>query len=334
MRIFLTGATGYIGGVLARRLSSGGHELIALVRPTSDPRQLEALGVSTSVGDVTDRYSLRPGMAGADLVIHAAADLDMSAPAEERRRRMEEVNVQGTENVASLAYKLGVGSLLHVSSVARWGGSPPDGSPADEESPLYEPPSTYARTKADADRAVDSWQEQGLEVRRVYPSLVYGPPGKDAGTNALLGALARGETKVLVGADRRLSWVHVDDVVDGICKVIERGEAGRGYLLAGEVATLGEVAGRVCALAGRRPPRLRLPLPVAKGALKVWRWASALGAPEPAFTSEQLESLGRHWAFDDSRARRELGWRPRPLAEGLPPTVEQLTVERLTGQGR
>lgn len=327
MRIFLTGATGYIGGALARRLASRGHELVALVRPSSDTRQLDELGVSTSVGDVTDRYSLRPGMAGADLVIHAAADLDMTGPAAERRRRMEEVNVRGTESVASLAYKLGVGSLLHVSSIARWGGSPPDGSAADEESPLFEPPSTYARTKADADRAVDSWEEQGLEVRRVYPGLVYGPPGKREGTNALLGMLARGEAKVLVGADRRLSWVHVDDVVDGILGAIEHGEPGRGYVLAGEVATLGEVAERVCELAGRRPPRLRLPMPVAKAGLEIWRWAAALGAPAPGFSPGQLESLGRHWAFDDSRARRELGWEPRPLAEGLPPTVETFSRE-------
>jgi len=320
-RVFLTGATGYIGGRLAERLTGMGHRVVALVRPSSDTRRLDRLGVVTSEGDITDRYSLRPGMSGADWVIHAAAELDMTGPPE----RMTQVNVGGTENVASLAYKLGVGRFLSVSSIARWGGSPPDGSPAGEDADHYEPPSLYSATKADAERAVRSWVEKGLRANAVFPSLVYGPPGKRSGTNALLGMIVRRKVPFLVGGDRRMSWIHLDDVVDGILAVMERAEPGEDYILAGEVATLREVAERVCELAGARAPRLDLPMPLARAAFALGRGIDRLRGRRPKVGPDQLRSLTRHWAFDDARARRELGWTPRSLAEGLPETVAMWT---------
>src|ERR1700680_2349151 len=108
MRIFLTGGTGYIGRALAERLTSEGHRVCALVRPTSNAELLTRHGVLTVVGDLRDRLSMREGMAGSDWVIHAAAELDLTAPA----ARMKGTNVEGSDNVASLACKLGVGRLL------------------------------------------------------------------------------------------------------------------------------------------------------------------------------------------------------------------------------
>src|SRR4029078_10545469 len=98
MRIFITGATGYIGQALCRRFRAEGHEVRALVRPTSRIEPLRALGVATFVGDIADRVSMREGMSGADWVVHAAAELDPSASDE----RMTATNVTGSENVASL----------------------------------------------------------------------------------------------------------------------------------------------------------------------------------------------------------------------------------------
>ena len=125
MRIFLTGATGYIGSALCRRLAAEGHELRALVRATSRTEELRRLGVAMFVGDLQDRASMREGMSGADWVVHAAAELDPAAS----DGRMEAANVAGSENVASLAWKLGVPRFLSVSSIAYFGGSPSDGTP-------------------------------------------------------------------------------------------------------------------------------------------------------------------------------------------------------------
>lgn len=324
MRIFLTGATGYIGSALCRRLAPEGHELRALVRPTSRVEELHRLGVATFPGDLAERPSMREGMSGADWVVHAAAELDPNTPGP----RMEAINVAGSENVASLAHKLGVPRFLSISSIAYFGGSPPDGTPATEESPPQRPfPTPYSATKHAGQQAILGWARRGLRVNTVYPSLVYGPPGKKGGANVLLRALVRGRYPALVGADRKSSWVHLDDVVAGLVAVMERAPAGRDFLLAGDVATIRELADRVCALAGVRSPRRELSPRTARWALTVAAPLLRLAGRRPPMPPQQVASLERHWAFDDRRARAELGWSPRSLAEGLPETVAFLAAQ-------
>ncbi len=328
MRIFLTGATGYVGGALARRLVGMGHTLIALVRASSDTEGLERLGVRLAVGDITDRYSMREGMAGADWVIHAAAWVDLEGD----RQRMEAANVAGSENVASLAFKLGIGRLLHLSSIAAFGGSPADGSPATEESPVLSPfPNLYGATKHAGEERVREWAERGLRLNVVYPSLIYGPPGKKSGANPLLRAIALGRMPLLVGGDRLTSWVHLEDVVEALVRILEEAPAGRDYLLAGEQVRVARLVEQVCAAVNIKPPKVRLPLGAARALSLVvnpiYRWR---GRRSP-MSKGQIESLARHWAFDDSRARDELDWQPRSLAEGLAETVPFLLGSKPAG---
>ena len=155
---------------------------------------------------------------------------------------------------------------------------------------------------------------------------MYGPPGKKGGANTLLRSLMLGRFPVLVGADRKASWVFLDDVVGAIVAVIERAPPGRDFLLAGEVATVRQLADRVCALAGTRPPKRDLSPRAARWALTVATPLLRLAGRRPPLPPAQVASLERHWAFDDARARRELDWRPRGLAEGLPPTVAFLAA--------
>ncbi len=328
MRVFVTGGTGYIGRLLCRRLCEAGHEVRALVRPGSDASRLAALDLALFRGDVTDRASMREGMSGADWVVHAAAELDVRAPAE----RMERVNVAGSDNVASLAHKLGVGRFLSVSSIAYFGGSPEDGRAVDESAPPLLPfPSDYSATKHAGEEAIRAWARRGLKLNTVYPSLVYGPPGKREGANSILRQLLRGRLPAVVGADRLTSWVFLDDVVDGMLRVIEKAPPGREFILAGEVARLGDLVRRVCALGGVRPPRLALPIGVARAGVALSAPLFRLAGRRPPFAPQQLRSLSRHWAFDDARARAELGWSPRGLDEGLPPTVEFLRAGSPSG---
>lgn len=321
MRVFLTGGTGYIGGALARRLAEAGHEVRALVRPTSDAEALQQLGSAIFVGDVLDRASMREGMSGADWVIHAAAELDLSGPPE----RMRRVNLQGSENVASLAYKLGVGRFLSVSSMAYFGGSPPDGSAAREDAPLQTPfPTLYSATKHSGELAIQEWAKRGLRVNTVYPSLVYGPPGKKRGANSILRGFLKRRYPVVVGADRKMSWIYLEDLVEGLIKVTEKAPPSRGYLMTGDITTVRELVDRVCELGGIKAPRFNIPVGLARAAAVLSKPFFTLRGRRPPLTGEELNSLQRHWAFDDSRARTELDWHPRGLAEGLPPTVEHL----------
>ncbi len=321
MRIYLTGATGYIGLALCRRLAQDGHELRALVRATSETAELERIGVKLFTGDVTARYSMREGMSGADWVIHAAAELDFEAP-EERMRR---INVDGSENVASLAFKLGVGRLLAISSIAAWGGSPPDGSASQESSPPSLPlPNSYSVTKRAADEAIAEWAQRGLAVNTVYPSLVYGPPGKKQGFNAFLRMVLKRRLPAVIGADRKLTMVHLDDLIEGIVGVMDRAEPGADYLLTGESVELGSLVSEVARLGGVRPPRARLSIGTAALLMLLAAPVYKLRGRRPPLSAAQLASLKRHWSFDDSKARSELGWQPRDLVAGLPPTVEFL----------
>ncbi|MEZ5312720.1 MAG: NAD-dependent epimerase/dehydratase family protein [Thermoanaerobaculia bacterium] len=156
MRLFLTGGTGYIGRALALRLVAEGHKVRALVRPTSNAQLLQDMGVATFVGDIRERASMREGMSGADWVVHAAAELDLNRPGEQ----MSAANVAGSSVLSG--YKLGVGRFLSISSMATFGGSPADGSPATEESPPYLPwPTRYSATKAAGEEAIRAGRSRG-----------------------------------------------------------------------------------------------------------------------------------------------------------------------------
>ena len=321
VRVYVTGATGYIGSAICRRLVEASHDVRALVRHTSNRDVVERLGVACFEGDLRDRVSMREGMSGADWVIHAAAELDFKAP----RERIAAANVAGSENVASLAWKLGVGRVLHISSIAVFGGSAADGSPSTEESPQALPlPNAYCETKHAGEQCFRTFEEKGLRLNIVYPSLVYGPPSKKGGINSFLRALLLGRLPAVVGADRVSSWVYLDDLVDGVLRVMEDAEPGAHYLLSGEKASTTQIVEAVCTLGGVSSPRLNLSPFTARMLLAALGPLAALvGRPLP-FNSDQLASLSRHWHFDDSRARRDLDWRPRGLDRGLPPTIDFL----------
>ena len=321
MRIFITGASGYIGGALTRVWVSRGHEIHALVRPSSDRRELDELGVRCHVGDITDGDRLREGMIGSEWVVHAAAMIDPRGGPEEMRR----VNVQGSETAARVAHETGVHRFLSVSSMAYFGGSPRDGSPAREDSPPQLPfPTDYSATKHEAQQAIRRWEARGLRVNTVYPSLVYGPPGGKRGINSLIRLVVQERLPALVGARLKSSWIYLDDVVDGIDRVMGRAEPGKAFLLTGEVATTEEVVGKVCALSGASRPRLHLPVSAVWWLLTAMDGLYWLRGKRQPVSKQHLKSLQRQWCFDDSLARRELDWSPRGLDEGLPPTIEFL----------
>ncbi len=312
MRIFLTGATGYLGGAVARRLLEEGHDLRLSVRDPDGAAPWRALGASLHPGDITDRYSLRPGMSGADAVIHLAGAVDLRL----HPREMIAVNDEGAENIASLAYKLGVGRLINLSSIACWGGSPEDGSAATEETPRLPWPNVYGESKFRGEEKIRAWAERGLRVDTLFPSLIYGPPGKSTGANPLLRRIAGGELRFLPGAGQWSSWIYIVDVVDAILKVLHRESAGERFILAGEARPLRELVDLVCRLAEVRPPRIHLPLSLLRPGLWGLRGLEALGI-RPEWGSAHLSNLFLHWHFDDRKAREALKWTPRSLEEGL-----------------
>lgn len=321
MRIFITGASGYIGSALTRLWSDQGYEVHALVRPTSDRSELDALGVQCHVGDTGDADSLREGMSGSDWVVHAAAMIDPRGGPEQ----MQRANVLGSDTVAGTAFEMGVERFLSVSSMAYFGGSPHDGSPSREDSAPQLPfPTDYSATKHAAEKAVQVWAAKGLQVNTVYPSLVYGPPGGKRGINSLIRLAVKGRLPALIGARLKTSWIYLDDLVDGMDRVMQMAAPGRNFLMTGEVATIEEAVTKVCALTDAPHPRLQISAGVAWWFLTAMDALYRLRGKRQPVSKQHLKSLQRHWCFDDSLARQELEWHPRDLDDGLPPTIEFL----------
>lgn len=319
MKIFLTGATGFIGGRLAERLAQD-HEVRALVRTPAKAGSLEALGVELVPGDLNDRAALARGMDGCDAVVHGAA---MYVLGRVNPDVMEEVNVGGTRRVLEAAREAGIENVVYISSVAAKGDT--GGVMADETfAHRQDFPSHYERTKFEAHQVADAMIAKGLPVKVVMPGVVYGP-GDQSSIMQYLRDFVRRTLPARVGEETVYSFVHVDDVVDGIVRVLTRGKPAQSYLLAGFPHSFRELNLTLVELTGVRPPRFALPLWLARIYARVSDFVGhVLGRPV-LVSREGVESVAdRCYAFDSTRAIRDLGWAPRPLRAGLVPTLRSL----------
>ncbi len=312
-RVLVTGASGFVGSHLARRLLQEGHQVAALMRPTADRTHLEGLGISFVEGDVQDPASLAGAMEGCGTVFHAAAGLGMWRGTE---RLQHEVNVTGTRNVCAAARTAGVGRLVHTSSVAAVG-FPPEGETADESSPFSAESAsfTYPRSKHLAEIEVQRAVEDGLDAVIVNPGVIYGiRPNRHYAAN-LFESLVAG--RVPVAPAGGLCWVGIADVVEGHLLAWRKGRRGARYILGAENLPHREFMRRVCRVAGSRPPFLTLPraaaLPVAWSLERI----SAFTGRHPVLSMDMAWMISRHVYYRADLAGRELGWRPTPLEKAV-----------------
>jgi nucleoside-diphosphate-sugar epimerase len=317
MRYFVTGARGFIGGELARQLVTAGHQVVALVRTPSKADSLKALGTELYPGDITDRDSLRAPMRGADGVFHVAAWYKVGV---RERSEAEAINVQGTRNVLEVMRELGVPKGVYTSTVAIF--SDTRGQLVDE---TYRFAGThlseYDRTKAKAHYEVaEPMMRAGLPLVSVLPGIVFGPGDTSSIRTALIDVL-RGRLPTLPSRTAAC-WAHVEDTVRGHVLAMEKGRPGEDYIVAGEPRTFLEVFTAAARIANRRPP-----IAVAPGLLGAM--APLAGLIErlielpPAYTSEGLRVIaGSTYFGSNAKARRELGFAPRPFEDGWRATVE------------
>lgn len=321
MKIFLTGATGFIGGRIVDKLVPE-HEVCALVRTPARAGHLEKKGVRLQAGDLGDRAALEKGMEGCQAVIHGAAQYELGPV---NREAMTRTNVTGTRRVLEAARKAGIDRIVHISSIAAKGDT--GGEMATEEFQHQQDfPSHYERTKFEAHQLVDELRKEGLPVRVVMPGTVYGP-GDQSSIMQYLRDFVKRKLPARFGEDTVMSFVHVDDVADGVLRVLFEGDAGKDYLLAGFPHSFGELNQLITSLTGIRPPRLRISAGMARTYAGMSETLGHLLGRKVLVTREGVAMMdSRCYAFDSSRAIRELQWRPRTLAEGLPPTLASLGV--------
>lgn len=317
MTVLVTGAAGFVGLALVRRLRAGGERVRALALP-GDRRlaELRALDVEVVEADVTDGGALAPHVAGVERVYHAAALVHGWHP----WARYRAVNVGGTQQVARAALAAGVRRLVHVSTSDVFG-IPRDGRVLDESRPFAEWGEPYPDTKIEAERWL--WRfhrDRGLPISVVYPGWVYGP-----GDEALFPGFAqaiRDGLLVFWQRDTRLAWAHVDNLADAIVLVgREPAAAGQGYLVHDDAGgpTLEEVCARLAAILGRPLTPRHVPYAAAYAAAAfaqgAWRLLRLKGGP-PVLTAD-VKAFGFRFRFSTAKLRA-LGWTPRVgIAEGM-----------------
>ena len=304
MKVFVTGATGFVTGNVTLQLLARGDEVRALVRDASRGRTLARAGVTAIAGDLSDAGALRRGMEGVDAVVHGAAMYEVGI-APSQRPAMFAANVTGTERVLEAALAAGVRRVAYVSTCAIFGNT--RGAIVDETYTRTGPyTSYYEETKVRAHEIALGFAERGLGVSIAQPGGVYGQ-GDTSGLGGLLRDFVRGRLPLVPFADTGLNFVHVDDVARGIVLVLDRGEAGRSYVLGGEIARVADAFAALARISGRAMPRLRLPYALLQ-----------LGAlVRPGLREVVTSSKGVTFWATDARAKTELGYTSRLLEAGL-----------------
>lgn len=314
MTTLVTGATGFVGSAVVRRLLDAGHDVRALVRPTSDKRNLSGLSIDILVGDLRQPESLAVALRGCDALFHVAADYRLWVRDD---RTMLATNVEGTRQLMNAAGEAGVRRIVYTSSVAVLGHTA-DGRPADEynEARLKDMIGPYKRSKFLAEHIVRDLANCGLPVVIVNPTAPVGPRDiKPTPTGRMIAAAAAGRLPAYI--ETGLNIVDVDDVAHGHLLAFERGKVGGRYILGGDNMPLSEILTVIAHLSRRRPPRLRIPygcaLAVAYGAEQ---WAR-LSGDEPLANVNSVRMARAPMFFDSAKASNELGFRARPASEAL-----------------
>ncbi len=316
MKHFITGATGFIGGRLARQLREAGHDVIAVVRNPAKAQDLAQLGVTLHQGDVTEKESLRKPMTGVDGVFHVAGWYKVGV---RDKSQAYAINVEGTRNVLELMKELKIPKGVYTSTLAI--NSDTHGVEADENYHFNgKHISVYDATKAEAHDVAVKMIKDGLPLVIVQPGLVYGP----GDTSSVRTSLIQYLTKKLPVMPKQtaFSWAHVDDIAHAHWLAMEKGRVGENYNICGPTHTFInalEVAKEITGVG--------LPMAVPAGMIRamstmMYVFDKFIPVPE-SYTGEGLRIIaGVTYIGTNAKAKRELGYDPRLLKEGLTETLQ------------
>jgi dihydroflavonol-4-reductase len=325
-RIFVTGASGFIGGALAARLQEQGHDLVALARSDASAAKLMDRGLRVARGDVCDEESLAAAMEGCELAYHVAGVNSHCPPDPELLLR---VNARGPEYVVQAAARAGVTRVVYTSSGASVG--EPKGSVGHEGS-VHRGSylSVYDRSKHEGEQAAFAAAHRtGVEVVAVNPSSVQGP-GRTTGNGKLIVDYVNGRLPVFV--DTHVSVVDIADTTEAHILAAERGRPGARYVLNGATLTSAEALELVDAIAGVRHRVRIVPPAVALGAAGVLEAVYAVRGRVPSLCRARIRTFLHGHRYDGSRAERELGLVYTPVEETFRRTIEWARAEGLVSE--
>ena len=316
MKVFITGASGFVGGAATRRLVAEGCEVIAMSRSESSDNKICALGATPSRCDLGTIAAAN--IAGCEIVIHAAAHVEAWGDVD----AWDKANVQGTKNVLAAARAAGVRRFIHIGTEAALVHGQ-DLIAVDETYPLaLDSPYPYCRTKALAEQAVlaANKADENFTTMVLRPRFIWGP-GDTTILPSILAMAAAGKWTWIAGGLAMTSTTYIENLVDAILLAREGGKAGEAYFILDEgTRSMKEIIGGMAAARGVALPDRSMPGWLARGIGStlefVWR---TLGIKtKPALTAHEAMVMSRHCTLNGDKAQRELGYRPRiSVAQGL-----------------
>ena len=316
-RVLVTGASGFIGSAITRALLRRDVEVVALLEPGADHRNLDGLRLERRDVDLRDASGVADAVKDCRAVFHVAALYRFWA---RHRRVFYEVNVEGSRHVMEAARRCGTERIVYTSTVGTVGldghrfGHLADETSYPEVSHLF---GAYKQSKYVAEHEVLRAAAEGLPVSLVLPTFPLGPGDRGpTPTGQLVLDYLNGRVPGYV--DTTLNVVHVDDVALGHLLALERGAVGRSYIVGGENYTLKRLLFTLADVTGLPRPRMRVPRAVALGVARLSEVVEgSLLRRHPSIPLEAARMSTTHMAFDTTRAREELGLAPRPAAEAL-----------------
>jgi len=320
LKVFVTGATGFVGSHVARVLHDSGADLRLLVRATSRTENIDGIPADRVIGDLREPDSLRPAMSGCEVVFHVAADYRLWT---RDSADMYRANVGGTRGVIRTAQEAGVRRIVYTSSVATMGFTA-DGTLADEDSPvtMADMIGPYKRSKFVAEQVALEAARDGVDVVVVNPTTPVGEQDiKPTPTGRIIVDFLKRKFPAYV--DTGLNLVDVVVCARGHVAALEKGRSGERYILGGENLTLKQILDKLAVITGLPSPKVRLPYAVAFAAAVADTGVSGyMLHREPRATVDAVR-MGRKKMFvSSSKAERELGWKIVPVDAALIRAVE------------
>jgi dihydroflavonol-4-reductase len=320
MKVFVTGATGFVGHHVARELAAQGADLRLLVRKSSNLANIEGIAGETHIGDLSDPASIKPALEGCDAIMHVAADYRLWIP---DPKAMYLANVDGTRELLRLAREAGIRRVVYTSSVATMGFRS-DGLIVNEDTPvsLDKMVGHYKRSKFLAEQEAIAAANAGQQVMILNPTTPIGShDAKPTPTGRILVDFLNRKFPAYV--DTGLNLVDVQEVARTHAAALETGTSGRRYILGGENLTLKQILDKMSAITGIPSPTVEIPFAVA--AMYAFFEENITGrllGKEPRATLEEVRMGRKKMYASSARAQQELGFRVAPVYPAMRSAIE------------
>jgi dihydroflavonol-4-reductase len=320
MKIFLTGATGFVGHHVAKAMAAEGADLLMLVRKTSNLVNLEGIPGETEVGDLAQPDTFAPALAGCDAVVHVAADYRLWIRDPEAMYR---ANVDGTRDLLRMAREAGVPRFVYTSSVATMHFRT-DGLVINEDTPvsLRDMVGHYKRSKFMAEEQAIAAAKDGQQVIILNPTTPIGPnDAKPTPTGRIFVDFLKGKFPAYM--DTGLNLVDVSEVARTHVAALTKGTPGHRYILGGENLTLKQILDKMSAITGIPSPTVKIPFAVAATYAFFEEWITGrIRGREPRATLEEVRMGRKKMYASSAHAQQELDFRIMPIYPAMRAAIE------------